>query len=90
MRDIGVTADRRRDKKEHQVLDRSSWEGAKSVLLSDVFECPNFPLYLVIYFFTCVNIMKSTDFKSPNTYYYSNSVVEMRKNEKGLTIPLNL
>jgi len=37
-----------------------------------------------------VNIIKSNDFKSPDTYYYSNSFLEVRGNEKEVTAPLNL
>jgi len=42
------------------------------------------------YFFTFVNIIKCTDFKSTDAYYYSISVVEVRKNEKDVAVPLNL
>jgi len=42
------------------------------------------------YYFTFKNIIKSTYFKSPDTYYYSNSVVEVRKNKKDVAVPLNL
>jgi len=37
-----------------------------------------------------VNIIKSNDFKSPDAYYYSNSFVEVRGNEKEVAAPLNL
>jgi len=36
-----------------------------------------------------VNIIKSTDFKGPDAYYYSNSVGEVRENEKYVAAPLN-
>jgi len=42
------------------------------------------------YFFTFVNILKPTDFKGSLTHYYSNSVVEVRENEKYAAAPLNL
>jgi len=42
------------------------------------------------YFFTFVNIIKSNDYKCPDAYYYSNSFVEVRGNEKELAAPLNL
>jgi len=41
------------------------------------------------YFFTFVNIIKTTDFKDPDAHYYSNSVVEVRRNEKDVAAPLN-
>jgi len=37
-----------------------------------------------------VDIIKTTDFKGPDPYYYSNSVVELRENEKDVAAPLNL
>jgi len=37
-----------------------------------------------------VNIIKPTDFKGPDAYFYSNSVVEVRENEKDVAVPLNL
>jgi len=37
-----------------------------------------------------VNLIKLSDFKSPDTYYYSNSFVDVRKNEKDIAVPLNL
>jgi len=37
-----------------------------------------------------MNIIKCTDFKSPDAYYYSNLVIEVRKNEKDIAVPLNL
>jgi len=37
-----------------------------------------------------VNIIKATDFKGPDAYYYRNSVVEVREDEKGVAAPLNL
>jgi len=36
-----------------------------------------------------VNIIKPTDFKGPDAYYYSNSVVEVNENEKYVAAPLN-
>ena len=42
------------------------------------------------YFFTIVNIIKPSDFKSPDAYYYSNSFVDVRINEKDIAVPLNL
>jgi len=42
------------------------------------------------YFFTIVNIIKPTDLKSPDAYFYSNSFVEVRKNVKDIAVPLNL
>jgi len=42
------------------------------------------------YIFTFLNIIKPTDFKGPDAYYYSNSVVEVRENEKYVAAPLNL
>jgi len=44
----------------------------------------------VYYSFTFVNIIKRTDFKSPDEYYYSNSFIEVRKNEKDVAVPLYL
>jgi len=65
--------------------------GEKSVLWSEVFisvsKLPSLPGY---YFFTFVDIIKPTDFKGPDPYYYSNSVVELRENEKDVAAPLNL
>jgi len=37
-----------------------------------------------------VNIIKPTDFKDPDAFYYSNSVVEVRENEMYVAAPLNL
>jgi len=37
-----------------------------------------------------VNIIKPTDFNGPDAYYYSNSVVQVRENEKYVAAPLNL
>jgi len=37
-----------------------------------------------------VNIIKPTDFKSPDSYYHSNSVFEVRENEKYVAAPLKL
>jgi len=37
-----------------------------------------------------VKIIKPTDLKGPDAYYYSNSVVEVRENEKDVAAPLNL
>jgi len=42
------------------------------------------------YIFTFRNIIKPTDFKDPDAYYYSNSVVEVRENEEDIAAPLNL
>jgi len=37
-----------------------------------------------------MNVIKPTDFKGPDAYYYSNSVVEVREYEKEGAAPLNL
>jgi len=37
-----------------------------------------------------VNIIKPSDFKGPDAYYYSNSVFEVRENGKDVASPLNL
>lgn len=37
-----------------------------------------------------MNSIKATDVQSPDAYYYSKSVVEVRKNEKDVAVPLNL
>jgi len=42
------------------------------------------------YYFTFVKIIKPTDFKGPDSYYFSNPVVEVRENEKDVAPPLNL
>jgi len=36
-----------------------------------------------------VNIRKPIDFKGPDGYYYSKSVVEVRENENYVAAPLN-
>jgi len=42
------------------------------------------------YYITFVKIIKATDFKGPDAYYFSNSVVEVRENKKDVSAPLNL
>jgi len=37
-----------------------------------------------------MNIIKRTDFKSPDAFYYSNSVTEVRKIEKDFAVQRNL
>jgi len=37
-----------------------------------------------------MNIIKPTDFKGPDAYFFTNSVVEVRENKKDVTVPLNL
>jgi len=37
-----------------------------------------------------MNFIKPTDLKGPDVYFYSNSIVDLRENEKDVAVPLNL